>query len=87
MKAPGGLDHGGDHHGAGLGNAIEGGVLGGGIEGGGGNAGQKLKGPASREHLFALSMLLLMYCFSLFTSFTVNLLVHLFTEYWICQVG
>ena len=72
MKAPGGFDHRGDDEaGEGGGDAIE---------GGGGNASQKLK---LGEHLFALSMPLLMYCFSLFTSFTVNLLDHL---YWICQV-
>ena len=49
MKAPGGLDHGGEDEaseGVGGGDAIEG--------GGGGDAGQKLKCPTSRKHLFAL---------------------------------
>lgn len=49
VKAPGGLDHGGEDEaseGVGGGDAIEG--------GGGGDAAQKLKCPTSRKHLFAL---------------------------------
>ena len=55
MKAPGGLDHGGDD------KAGEGG--GDAIEGGGGHAGQQLKGAASRKHLFNSSLPVVMYFF------------------------